>query len=215
MPDNPLPVYTIVRQILAENLDLPSEDVITRAREKGVTRTAAELRPVINNVRSEMRGNKKRGKRPKSGAAPGPSAYSLAREILTADQSLSNDDVLARIKARGVTKPDAYIREAIRGTRNDIRSRGAKPVPTAARTIPEPKPAPEVSGEAAVPVSGEVPGEAALFAGLALVNKTARLCGGFAKAREIAEAIRSCGGIDAFLKRVELVAEILGSGAPV
>src|SRR5262249_54150271 len=118
--------------------------------------------------------------------------------ILTAAPTLSNDEVLARIKARGATKSDASIREAIRGTRSELRHKATKPVPAAARTSAKPKPAAGASDEAA------------RLAGVALVNKTVRACGGFTKAREIAEAIRACGGVDAFLKRLELVAEILG-----
>ena len=139
MPYKCFSVDTVVREILTGNLDLSSEDVITRARQKGVTRPAADLRPIINNVRSDMRASKKK-KKTKAGAG--------------------------------------------------LRKKSTKPV-AAARTA-----------------AGS--GEAALLAAVALVNKTAQMCGGFARAREIAEAIRACGGIDAFLKRLALVAEILG-----
>jgi hypothetical protein len=36
-----------------------------------------------------------------------------------------------------------------------------------------------------------------------------------AQARALAEAVRGCGGIDAFLKRSDLVAEIIGSDTAV
>lgn len=75
---------------------------------------------------------------------------------------------------------------------------------TTRRTTAEPKSQPGAPVEAARD-------EAALFVGVALVNKTTHLCGGVAKAREIVESIRAIGGIDAFLVRLELVAAILAS----
>ncbi len=141
----------------------------------------------------------------RSRSVPAPSAYTLAREILTADPDLGTDAAVLRIKAAGVTRPD--IRKIVNRTRSDLRGRKGKPRPAAAaaRTTTQPRPGPNSE-----PKPADADAEA-VFASVALANRTAKLCGGVAKAREVAEAIRACGGVDAFLKRLELVAEILGS----
>ncbi|AWM36421.1 hypothetical protein C1280_04895 [Gemmata obscuriglobus] len=186
-------IYTIVRGLLTENIDLPTDDILSRVKAQGVSKPDADIRRAVNNTRSELR--KRSKSKVKSAPAASKSPYSIARELLTADPTLSNDDVLAKVKARGVTKSDTAIREAIRTTRRDVL--GAKPVPTAARATAEPKPA--------------APDEAVLFRVIGQVNKTAQLCGGVSNARTVAEAIRACGGVDVFLRRLDLVAEILGS----
>ncbi len=84
------------------------------------------------------------------------------------------------------TSPD--IRDAIHTTRSDLRRKGEILVPAAARVTSEPK-----------PVALD---ESDVFACITKANKAAHLWGGVAKAREIAEAIRVCGGI--------MLAEILG-----
>ncbi|MDY3551494.1 hypothetical protein R5W24_000572 [Gemmata sp. JC717] len=187
-------IYTVARELLTGNMDLSTDDILARVKALGVTKSDADIRHAVNNTRSELRRRAK--SKGKSTPAASKSPYSITRELLTADPTLSSDDLLAKVKARGVTKSDAAIREAIRTTRRDVL--GAKPVPTAARTTAGPKPADQTD-------------EAVLFSAIGQVNKTAQLCGGVSKARAIADAIRACGGVDVFLRRLDVVAEILGS----
>lgn len=208
MSNQTVSAYTIARELLSANIDLPSDQLLARLKSRGATQPDDILRRVINNTRSEMRGRAKQQKPAAGKKAPSP--YTITRELLTADPTLSNEAIFARIKARGVSKSDATIRDAIRRTRSDMAASGPKPAPTAARETTEPK-APAPAPAAEPKVEAVAPDEAALFAALGQVNKTAQLCGGVAKARAIADAIRACGGIDAFLRRLDLVAEILGS----
>jgi len=186
--------YTVVREILSADMKLTADEVITRAKAKGVTKSDADIRKVVHDTRKNLK-DKNRKQRRRANAPPSP--YTVARQVLTADPDLSTEEVFARVKERGVTKADSDIREAIHTTRSDLRRKGARTVPAATRVTNEPK-----------PIALD---EARVFAGVILANKTARLCGGVAKAREIVEAIRACGGTDTFLKQLELVAEIIGS----
>lgn len=198
MPTQPPSVYTVARELLTKNSALTNDAAVPKVKALGVTLPEAEIRRVLTNTRSDLRKRKSVVARAKA-----LSPYTLTREFLTADPSLTTDTLVAKIKARGVTKSDADIRDAIRRTRSDMHTNAPKPAPAAAHATTEPKaPAPTEAGPT---------DERALFAAIGLVNKTAQLCGGVTKARAIADAIRACGGIDAFLRRLDLVAEILGS----
>ncbi len=196
MSTQPVSVYTAVREILVADGTLSTDEIVTRAKARGVTKPDAAIRKVVNKTKSELKlrsqKNKKVGRKLIQPLFPSP--YTVARDVLAADPDLPSAVALSLIKARGVSRSDSEILEAIRKTRGVVRQK-AKAVPAAARETTAP----------------ESQSEQAVFTGLALVNKTAHLCGGVAKAREIAEAIRSCGGIDTFLKRLELIAEILSS----
>ena len=76
----------------------------------------------------------------------------------------------------------------VRKVRNALRHERTASTPATARLATGPKtatgPADDVTGSA----------------GVTQVKRATRLCGGASKAREIAEAIRACGGIEAFLK---------------
>ncbi|AMV26686.1 hypothetical protein VT84_19965 [Gemmata sp. SH-PL17] len=198
MSTQPVSVYTAVREILVADGTLSTDEIVTRAKARGVTKPDAAIRKVVNNTKSELKlrskKNKKAGRKLIQPLFPSP--YTVAREVLAADPELPSAVVLSQLKARGVSRSDSEILEAIRKTRMIARHK-ARAVPAAAR--------------ATTASASEGSGEETVFSGLALANKTAHLCGGVAKAREIAEAIRSCGGIDTFLKRLELIAEILSS----
>ena len=49
-----------------------------------------------------------------------------------------------------------------------------------------------------------------MFSNIALVNKVAREAG-VEQARQVAEAVRACGGVEAFVQHLELVAGIRGA----
>jgi hypothetical protein len=51
-----------------------------------------------------------------------------------------------------------------------------------------------------------------VFANVALVNKVVGTAGGVEQARQVAEAVRSCGGVDSFLQHLDLVAGIRTAG---
>jgi hypothetical protein len=200
--------YTAVRDILREDLDLDTDEVIARARARGASRPDAAFRRIVVNTRSELR----LGGKAKKPAKPAPlSAYTLAREALADEPELSTDDLVTRLKARGITKKDPDIREIIRKTRGEIRRKAKKAEGATARPIPVPSAAAVTVPPPAVTPVAPAPAAADPFAGVRLANRTAAACGGIAKAREIAEAIRTVGGIDAFLERLDLVADILGS----
>lgn len=199
-------VYTVARELLTEDIELSNDDAVAKIKARGVTKPESDIRKALNNTRSELRRRKKGKTGPAKAKSPSP--YTLTRELLTADPSLSNDELFDRIKTQGVTRTDADIRTAIRHTRSDILHNGPKPAPVAARIATEPKANSAPAAAASAPVPSD---EATLFAAIGQVNKTAQLCGGVTKARAIAEAIRGCGGIEAFLRRLDLVAEILDS----
>ena len=51
-----------------------------------------------------------------------------------------------------------------------------------------------------------------MFANVALVNEVVGTAGGVEQARQVAEAVRSCGGVDAILQHLDLVAGIRTAG---
>jgi hypothetical protein len=51
-------------------------------------------------------------------------------------------------------------------------------------------------------------GLSGVLANVALVNKAVGAAGGVEQARQVAEAVRSCGGVAAFLQHLDLVAGI-------
>jgi hypothetical protein len=52
---------------------------------------------------------------------PEPSVYTVVREILTDDIKLTASEVIARAKAKGVTKSDDDIRKAVHSTRTELK----------------------------------------------------------------------------------------------
>jgi flavin reductase (DIM6/NTAB) family NADH-FMN oxidoreductase RutF len=81
---------------------------------------------------------------------PAPTIFPVIRSILSADFSLTNDEVVKRAKARGITAPDANIRKIIYNVRGEMKKKAAitstaaasagKTVVSAKPTIPAPKP---------------------------------------------------------------------------
>jgi hypothetical protein len=132
---------------------------------------------------------------------PPPSISSAVRDILGKDINLSADAVIKKAKARGVTAPEESIRHVVHNLRGVLRKQAAHPVPAAARLTPTPKPA-------TAPATSSRADLVAVFANVALVNKVVGACGGVENARHAAEAVRACGGVDAFLKHLDLVAGI-------
>jgi hypothetical protein len=128
-----------------------------------------------------------------------PSISSAVRDVLGKDLDQPADAVIKKVKARGITASDGSIRHVVHNLRGLMRKRAGLPAPAAARLTP--KPAAGVSDLAAV------------LANVALVNKVVGVCGGVENARQAAEAVRTCGGVDAFLKHLDLIAGIRRSEA--
>ena len=103
-------------------MKLTADEVIARAKAKGVTKSEADIRRVVHDPRKNLK-DKNRKQRRRANAPPSP--YTMARRVLTAEPDLSTEEVFARLKGMGVTKPDADIREAIHTTRSDLRRKGA------------------------------------------------------------------------------------------
>ena len=102
------------------------------------------------------------------------------------------------------------VRKVVHNVRSELKHKAGKPTPamTAARQTPAPtKPAPKATASAAPADLTKV------FANVALVNKVVGIAGGVDQARKVAEAVRACGGVDAFLKHLDLVAGIRTSEA--
>jgi hypothetical protein len=81
----------------------------------------------------------------------------------------------------------------------------ATPVKTTAALKPA---APSAKMSASKPVVSTPTDVNIVFSNVNLVNKVVGVAGGVDQARQVAEAVRSCGGVEPFLKHLELVAGI-------
>ena len=151
----------------------------------------------------------------------------VVRSILTANVEMPADEVIVRAKAKGVKAPDASIRGIIHKLKSELRKKAAKPVvvATAARTTAPAKPvktavasakaattpaktAAAPTKAAAKPAVSAPSNLSTVFSNVTLVNKVVGIAGGVDQARQVAEAVKACGGVDAFLKHLDLVAGI-------
>lgn len=199
------PVWSVVREILSTNISLTADEVIAKARATGVKAPDDVIRTTVHNVRKKL---KKKAAAPAVKPAPAaarqtaaPSASAVVRAVLAADLDLPADAVIARAKAKGVTAPDASIRNAVHNVRSEMKK--AAPAPNAAAT--KPKPAPAAVAAAPSAPSLEVAG---VLSNVALVNAAVAASGGVDAARQVAEAVRACGGPDQFAQYLDLVAGI-------
>jgi hypothetical protein len=142
----------------------------------------------------------------------------VVRSILSANINLSADEVIRKAKDKGLTAPEASIRTAVHNIRSELKKpKKSKPVaaPAAARQTkptPAPKPAP-VAAKSSTPTPSSSPELSTVLANVALVNKVVEACGGPEPARKVADAVRSCGSVEAFLQHLDLVAGIRGTSA--
>jgi hypothetical protein len=147
----------------------------------------------------------------------------LLRAILSENPNLETNEIIRRVKLRGGKASDESIRHSLHNLKSDM-NRAAKaagtapqtpkvaatppkPVPAAARETPAPKAGPTAPAKAAVPAANL----AGVLANVALVNKVVDVAGGVEHARQVAEAVRACGGVEGFLQHLELVAGIRGA----
>jgi hypothetical protein len=137
----------------------------------------------------------------------------VVREILTQDINLPTDEVIKKAKAKGVTAPDKSVRDTIYNIKSELKKQaakgGAKPAPAAARaTKTAVVPAPVVVPASAPALASSAPDLSSVLANVALVNKVAGACGGVDQARQVAEAVRACGSVEAFLLHLDLVVQV-------
>lgn len=130
----------------------------------------------------------------------------VVREILKTDLDQPVPDVMRKARAKGVTANDSTLREAIYEIRTDLRKGKPKPVPAAAHaTKPKAEPA-----AAPVVAAVDLP---SVLTNVALVNTVVTAAGGVEQARKVAEAVRACGGVEAFLLHLDLVAQVRGTNS--
>ncbi|MBN9121824.1 MAG: hypothetical protein J0I06_22240 [Planctomycetes bacterium] len=139
------------------------------------------------------------------------SVSGAVREILTGDPEMPTDEVIRRARSEGLRATEKQIRKSINNQRNPIRAKvaAARVAPAAARETTPPKVAPAVPASAAAVGPLDLAG---VLGNVALVNKVVGLCG-VETARQTAEAVHACGGLEAFLQHLELVATIRGGEA--
>ncbi len=139
------------------------------------------------------------------------SMSTVIRKILTPNIEVSADDAVRRAIASGITASEKSIRANVHTIKSVMRKEAAaagaaKVAPAAARETTPPKAAPVTLASAATRAS--TPEFGGVLANVALVNKIVGLCGGVENAREAADAVRACGGVEGFLQHLGLVASI-------
>jgi hypothetical protein len=80
-------------------------------------------------------------------AAPAPTVWSVVRDILTANLSLTADEVIAKARTEGRKEPDAVIRGTVHTVRKKLKQKAARPAAAApaAKPAPTPTTAPKVA----------------------------------------------------------------------
>jgi hypothetical protein len=179
--------YAVVRELLLSNLNMPADDVLKRAAARGVT----VRREVVHNLRSELKkAAAKSGSVPVTSAPAKSGSVPVAPKPATPTPAKSGPVPVAAKPTTPAAKPPA-----------------AKPSAPAAKPA-----APKPAAPAAKPATAPAAAFTGVLANVALVDKVAGLSGGIGNARQVAEAVRACGGVDAFLKHLELVAGIKKAG---
>ena len=135
------------------------------------------------------------------------------------DVNMPADDVVRKARAKGVTASDSSIRDAVYNVKSQLRKAAAKAGAKPTLPKPSPKPVPAAAHATKTPEPAPAPASAAPSPGLdlsatlanvALVNAVVGACGGADAARKVAEAVKACGSVEAFLQHLELVAGIRG-----
>src|SRR5579883_3519290 len=133
-----------------------------------------------------------------------PAMTPTIRSILSANINLTADEVIRKAL-------DKSMRDTVYNIKSELRKKAEKatPAPAAAREIKAPKPASTTSAVPAPP-AGDL---AAMLANVSLVNTVVGVCGGIDQARQVAEAVRSCGSVEAFLQHLEVIAQVRGGAS--
>ena len=152
---------------------------------------------------------------------PAPTISATIREVIMGDVDVPADDIIRRVKAKGVTASESSIRDAIYNVKSELRkatkkkaAKAAKPAPAAARETKEPAAVTtEAPAVVAVLPAAPAPDMRAVFANVTLVNGVLEACGGVEGARKVAEAVQACGGVESFLLHLDLIAQVRGASA--
>jgi hypothetical protein len=132
--------------------------------------------------------------------ATAPTASSVVRTVLSADLSLTADEVIKRAKAGGLKASPETIRSLVYNIRSELK-KGAG----ASKALPVPA-KPAASSKTLQAPTAAAPDVTGVLANVALVHRVANAAGGVEPARHVAEAVRACGGVDEFLQHLELIA---------
>lgn len=130
------------------------------------------------------------------------SLLSVVRDIVTKDPTVGVADIAQMVKRAGLKVTDRAAKKAFHNAKAAVRTAGPTVAPAAARETAAPAPAMSSPGLTLTTV----------LANVALVNKVVEAAGGVEPARHLAEAVRSCGGVDEFLQHLDLVAGIRTNG---
>jgi hypothetical protein len=208
-------VWSVVRDILSTNLSLTADEVITKVKAKGLKAPDAVIRGTVHTVRKKLK-HKAGGtakvapaaarQTPAPAKAKTPSVSAVVRSILSADPSLTADQVIVKADILGVDAPSATIRALVYNIRGELKRKAAH---TPKQVVaPKAVAAPPVAPAQLAPV-----GVTDVLSNVALVNAAVAASGGVDAARQVAEAVRACGGADGFAQYLDLVAGIRTGGA--
>ncbi len=140
------------------------------------------------------------------------STSGVVRKILMSNPEMLTDEVVRRAKAQGLRVPDKAIRHSVHNQRNSVRDQvaGSTKVALAAARNTTPAKAAAVPSAVVAVVAATAPAAelTSVLANVALVNKIVGLCGSVENVRQAAEAVQACGGLEGFLRHLELVATI-------
>ncbi len=133
----------------------------------------------------------------------------VVRSILNEDLEMPTDDVIKKAKTKGVTAPADSIRGVVYKLRSEMRRSEAKPTvaQTSARTTSNAQPS-SVNESPVLALPSSVLDISEVFANIDRVNKVVDAAGGVDQARQVADAVKSCGSVEAFLKHLDLVSGI-------
>lgn len=148
---------------------------------------------------------------------PPASTSAVIRDILKTDQAMPSDQVIRLARARGVTGEKRLLQKRIVSVRSELKQSGSPSPTTAAPKPATPTPAASSAKPAASkpsPTKPTTPSDklGMVLSNVALVNAVVSACGGVENARSAAEAVRACGGVDPFIKHLDLIADIRPKG---
>ena len=141
-------------------------------------------------------------------------ASSVIRAALSTDISLTGDQLIEQVKAAGIKASPQTVKNLSYNIRGQLRKAMGKPAPAkaAARKTAPPKPRSTESMAPVTTLTATMTDLTRVLANVALVNKVVGLVNGPENVRQVVDAVRACGGVEAFLQHLDLVAGIREDG---
>lgn len=148
------------------------------------------------------------------------SLSAILRGILSKDLDLPSETVFEMLRSKGITGERRPLFKRIHSIRTELRNADGSPAPapkaapakaSAAKPAAAKAAAPQPVASVPAPVSTLTSGTPDLghvLANVTRVNEVVTACGSSDTARQVADAVRSCGGVDQFMKHLELVTDI-------